>query len=286
MKNNQSTVTINEVLERHKGKIHFIGAQNGKLKQIQHLIRNSAPNPDRLCVLDGLWAHQMALKAKLEWRSFFLCPECIESPEAIDMAEKVLSLTDDVYAVSLKVFEKLCERDDPGGLLSLAVFPLYSLETLRLGEDSVVLVLDGLEKPGNIGTILRTCDGAHADAVIICNRRARLTHPKLLKGSMGAAFHVPVVETDSLETCRDWLCAHGFSVYLADTRADRTYREYSYSGRTALVMGSERYGITKSWYDGDVSLLSIPMKGQCDSLNVGVAASVILYEICHQKRKL
>jgi TrmH family RNA methyltransferase len=103
---------------------------------------------------------------------------------------------------------------------------------------------------------------------------------------MGAAFHVPVVETDSLEACRVWLYAHGFSVYLADTRANRTYREYSYSGRTALVMGSERYGITKSWYDGDVCLLSIPMKGQCDSLNVGVAASVILYEICHRKRKL
>jgi TrmH family RNA methyltransferase len=279
-------MTIYEVIEQNKGRIRFIGAQNGKLKQVEHLIRNTSPNPDQLCVLDGLWAHQMALKSKLEIRSFIFCPECIHSPEAVEMTERFLGLTDDIYAVSSKVLEKISEREEPGGLISLAVFPRYQTDGLRLSDSSVVVVLDGLEKPGNIGAILRTWDGVAVDAVFICNRRARLTHPKLIKGSMGAAFRIPVIESDSAECCRDWLVEQGFSIYLADTRADQTYREPDYRGRTALVMGSERYGITKPWYDGNAALLSIPMKGACDSLNVGVAASVILYEIGSRKQKL
>ncbi|HPV01966.1 MAG TPA: TrmH family RNA methyltransferase [Clostridiales bacterium] len=135
--------------------------------------------------------------------------------------------------------------------------------------------------PGISG--LSSDDGAGADAVFICNRRARITSPKLVKASMGAVFTVPVIEFDDTEQCIGWLKARNFNIYLADTKACRTYRESDYMGKTALVLGSERYGISEKWYSCGPKEISIPMMGICDSLNVGVAASVIIYEISMKK---
>ena len=100
---------------------------------------------------------------------------------------------------------------------------------------------------------------------------------------MGAVFTIPIIEFGDTSACIMWLKAHHFNIYLADTRAAKTYQSYHYDGNTALVMGSERYGISREWYSCEPQLLSIPMLGMCDSLNVGVAASVILYEICMRK---
>ena len=136
-----------------------------------------------------------------------------------------------------------------------------------------------MENPGNIGIILRTCDGAGVDAVFICNKKARVTNPKLIKSSMGAVFRIPIIEFNDMNVCAKWLKAHNFSIYLADTRANETYKSFDYDGNSALVIGSERYGISGKWYSCNPHLLSIPMLGICDSLNVGVAASVITYEI-------
>ena len=116
------------------------------------------------------------------------------------------------------------------------------------------------------------------DAVFICNRRARITHPKIIKGSMGAAFTKPIVEFSSVEECKSWLKKKNFKIYLTDTRATKTYFEESYEGRVALIVGSERYGITKPWYEGDYEMIMIPMLGQCDSLNVAIATTIIAYE--------
>ena len=167
----------------------------------------------------------------------------------------------------------------PDGLLSICRFPVKRPEDLVLPERAGVVVLDGLEIPGNIGTIIRTCDGAAIDAILVCNRRARLSHPKVIKGSMGAAFRIPIVEFETGVDCAAWLRENGFSIYLADTRAEKTYYDYAYSGRSALIMGSERYGIHKEWYQNDPNMLMIPMLGICDSLNVGVAASILIYEM-------
>ena len=173
---------------------------------------------------------------------------------------------------------KICEKDDPKGMISICKFPLSSVDDIALKKDNIIIVLDGLEIPGNVGTILRTCDGAKIDAVFICNRRARITHPKIVKGSMGAAFTIPVVEFPSVEECRDWLKNKNFELYLTDTRAEKHYFEYDYSNRVAIIVGSERYGITKPWYEGDYNMISIPMLGQCDSLNVAIATTIVAYE--------
>ena len=274
-------MSITEILASHRGRVCAIGPQNGKIAQIRHIQNNTAPNPDRLFVLEGIWAHSRALAAELPLRSFICCPECVHSPEAAALAARMLARTDDVYTVSKNTFLKICDRDEPDGLLSIAAFPSTAPANLPEPErkGGLIVVLDGLEIPGNIGTILRTCDGAGVRAVLLVNRRARLTNPKLIKGSMGAAFTIPVGEFESVAACRAWLGTRGFSVYLADTDAACHYRRQTYARRAALVMGSERYGISREWYDGGAQAVCIPMRGGCDSLNVGVAASILIYEM-------
>lgn len=162
--------------------------------------------------------------------------------------------------------------------MSIAYFSLSDVKDIAFTDKSVVLVLDGVEIPGNVGTMIRVADGAGVDAVFICNRKARMTHPKLLQSSMGSVLNIPIVEFVSADECYEALRSRGFEIYLTDSRAEKSYYEYPYGKRCAFVMGSERYGISRGWYDKDVKLLSIPMFGKCDSLNVGVAATVVCYE--------
>ncbi len=252
------------------------------IKSIQN---NTYHDVERLCVADGLWAHQKLASSDLRILSFIICPERIYSNEALELVEGFMNKAQNVYVVSERLLSKISERDGPDGLVSIVQLPCYEIDCLRLRKNAFIMVLDGLENPGNIGTILRTCDGAAVDAVFVCNRRARITSSKLIKASMGAAFTIPIIEFEDMDECIDWLLAHGFNVYLADTRADKTYKEFGYEGHTALVMGSERYGISEKWYLLNPQRLAIPMLGICDSLNVGVAASVIAYEISMQRLK-
>lgn len=276
---------IQALIDRYKPKVRFAGAQHGKVKQVLSLLSNTKPNPHKLCVLEGIWAHEKSRMASLVLDSFFLCPDLAYSPEALALAEDAMRRAPDIYIVSEKVFERMSERDGPDGLLSIAQFPRWQQQDIPLGENTLLVVLDGVEIPGNIGTILRTMDGCGADAMLLCNRRARLTHPKLIKGSMGAAFFKPIVEFEDTAEAIAFLQSHGFRIFLADTRAPLHYHQQDFSGRVALVMGSERYGITKAWYEAPHEGVSIPMLGQCDSLNVAIATSLLLYQAGMQRLK-
>ena len=263
-----------------------IGEQNPKIKQIRGILSNSKPNPQKLFAAEGIWMLGMCEKFGTPIDSLFLCPEHIRTAEAARLAQNIAARTAQRYTVSAKTFEKISERGQPDGLFALAQLPKHDIEAFSPANDAVLLVLDGVEIPGNVGTMMRMADGAGVDAVFLCNRKARLTHPKLIKGSQGAVLSVPFFEFDSVQGCRAWLDSHGFTVYLADTRAKLYYYDEPFGKKTALVMGSERYGISREWYDGSYEMIAIPMCGSCDSLNVGVAATVLAYEAVKKNKFL
>ena len=263
-----------------------IGEQNPKIKQVRAILSNTKPNPHKLFVAEGIWILSLCEKFNAPIDCLILCPEHIRTPEAAALADKLAARTDERFTVSAKTFEKISERGQPDGLLALAGLPRHDIATFAPGEDAVLLVLDGIEIPGNVGTMLRMADGAGVDGVFLCNRKARMTHPKLIKGSQGAVLSVPFFEFESVAACRAWLEEHGFAVYLADTRAERYYFDEPFGVKTALVMGSERYGISRAWYEGDYRMIAIPMEGSCDSLNVGVAATVLAYEAVRKNKFL
>lgn len=273
---------MNEELQTVLDRFGFlpIGEQNPKIKQIKGILSNTKPNPHKLFIGEGIWILKMCEQFRTPIEDLILCPDHIRTAEACELIKKLAARAEKLYTVSAKTFEKISERGQPDGLLALCRLPQFELHDFHPPKNAVLLVLDGVEIPGNIGTMLRMADGAGVDGVLLCNRKARLTHPKLIKGSQGAILSVPTFEFESVEECRSWLRKNGVTVYLADTRAERSYFEEPFGRKCALVMGSERYGISREWYDGDHRMISIPMQGNCDSLNVGVAATVLAYEAC------
>lgn len=281
-----NTLKLNQLLEKYQWKIKRLGPQNEKVVEIRSILHNTFNSDERRFVTEGMWAHHKLRMTDIHIEYCLFCLEMMYSNEAIELVEAFMNSTDDIYVVSPKTFQRLSDRDDPDGFISVGILPVYHKEDLGIRDDAVIVILDGLESPGNIGTILRSCDGAGVDAVIICNPKARVNNPKLIKASMGAVFTVPIVYFEHPSECITWLKNHRFHIYLADSEARSFYGNRVYGGNTALVLGSERYGISQEWYNHPVQTLTIPMSGSCDSLNVGVAASILTYEICLRKKAL
>ena len=200
-----------------------IGESNGRIRRVKGIISNTKPNPEKLFVAEGIWLASMCLKFGTRIDSLIVCPEYVRTPEVAALIRNLCGRTDARFSVSAKTYEKISEKDRPDGVMVVAALPQRDAADFVPPERAVVLVIDGVEIPGNAGTMLRMADGAGADAVFFCNRKVRMTHPKLIKSSQGAVLTVPVYEFESVAECRAWLKKFGFTVYLADTRADKFY---------------------------------------------------------------
>jgi TrmH family RNA methyltransferase len=261
-----------------------IGAQHPKIRQVISIQKNSAPNPHKLFIAEGLWAHNLLLENNIAIDTFFWSPEAAYGDEARKRADELAERARCAYQVSERTLARISERDKPDGLLSLAYLPQWTPEAVPLSPSALVMVADGMEIPGNLGTLIRTADACRVDCLILTNRRTRLTHPKLFRASQGMVLTTPIIEFDQPEDAVAWLRANEFEVFLADTDEAKNYRACRYQlRRTAFVLGAERYGIPKAWYQPDFNRVFIPMLGAADSLNVSVSAAVLLYEARAQK---
>ena len=262
-----------------------IGIGHPAVKDVLAILRNSAANRFGLVVAEGLWAVHLTLDLRLRIDKFFACPEILRSDDARKRAAELTKLARRSFQVSEKTMTRMSERGEVDGLLALVEMPVWHLEQLNLGHSALVLVSDGIEIPGNLGTLIRTLDACAADALLMTNRRTRMSHPKVFRGSQGMSLSVPHVEFDDVADAINWLKRNKFAVYLADTSEGENYRQLDYSGRTAIVVGSERYGISKPWYEHGFARVGVPMLGRADSLNVSVSASVLLYEARAHKNR-
>ncbi len=264
-------------------KCRFSGKSAASVRLVQSVQNNSRANPEKLVSVEGIWEAGLLLKYGVEIKSVFLNANGITSLEAYQTAMDIITVASEVHIVSDSTFGKMAEIGTSAGILVLARFPQKKLDFLSQQSEQLLIVLDGLEIPGNIGTIIRSCDGTDTDAVIICNRKTRLSHPKLIRSSQGSCFKIPIIE-DEVSNVITWLSQNGYRIILTDTDADRYYFEDGYKGKIAIVMGSERYGISKPWYQIKADSIKIPMYGDCDSLNVGIAATMILYEAAIRRK--
>lgn len=255
-----------------------IGPTHPAVKDVLAIERNTAPNRFGLVVAEGLWAVKLALDHNLRIDKFFLCPELIRSDDARGTADELAKRARRSFRMSEKTLARMSERGEPDGLLALVEMPQWYPEQIDFGPSALVLVTDGIEIPGNLGTLIRTLDACKADLLIMTNRRTRMSHPKVLRGSQGMSLVMPHIEFEDTAEAITWLDRHGFTVYLADTDESVNYRQVDYRGRIAIVVGSERYGISKPWYEHGFRCIGVPMLGEADSLNVSVSASVLLYE--------
>jgi TrmH family RNA methyltransferase len=249
------------------------------VRQFLRLKQGGAPGEFGAVALEGLWWITRAADAGVLLTVVFVCPPLLRGHEV----DRLLDGLRDAVAleVSEKVLRRMVDRDGPDGLAAIARLRPWQVADIRLSPKACVVVADRFENPGNLGTLVRCADGAGAAGVIIAERRTRALHPFALRSSMGTVFSVPVVEMDRPEAL-DWLRAAGFRLMAADPGAPLSYRAADYQGRVAIVLGSERYGLPQFWRDAADVLVSIPMLGIADSLNVGHAAALLLYEALHR----
>ena len=255
-----------------------IGAGHPAFKELVRIRRGSAAGNSRVTA-EGLWAVQLVLRLGTRIERFFCCPELVHSEGARTCAAAARERAGESFSLSAKSMRRISDRNAPEGLLALVTMPRWRLDELRIGERALVVVADGLENPGNLGTLLRTADGAGADLVMITNRRTHVSHPQVFRASHGMSLKVPQVEFARVEDAVAWLRRHGCTVYLAAPGGGAHYRQLDCGGRTALVFGGERFGLSPTWANQGFRRVAIPMLGAADSLNVAAAAAVLLYEV-------
>ena len=254
-----------------------IGTGHAAFKELLRTRRGSAAD-DGAVIAEGLWAVRLVLRLGIPIERLFCCTELIRSESARACAAAAADSAGETFRVSAKSMRRIAERDAPEGLVALVRMPRWSAAEIRLSADALVVVTDGLEAPGNLGTLLRAADGAGAELVVVTNRRTRISHPQVFRASRGMSLKVPHLEFARAEDAAAWLGRRHCTIYLAAPDGGAHYRQFECDGRTALVFGSERFGLSSTWEERGCRRVAIPMLGAADSLNVAVAASILLYE--------
>jgi TrmH family RNA methyltransferase len=187
-----------------------------------------------------------------------------------------------VRTTNEKVFEKLAFGDRAEGMLAIVRIPSTALDDLDLRPEPLVVVLEGVEKPGNLGAALRSVDGAGADALIVASGRTDPFNPNVIRASAGTVFSVPLATADTADVIA-WLGARGIRIVAARVGAPAAYTDADLRGPLAIALGSEAGGLTAAWDGEGIEAVSLPMHGIADSLNVSVTAAVLLYEARRQR---
>ena len=258
-------------------------AQNPKIKDFLALQEKSRLRREKgLFVVEGRRELLHCLEAGFSPRTIFVCEEILGTGEM----EAVLGAAGEgctVFSVSANVYDRMAYRSGTEGVTAIMQARNLRLEELRFrNEEPLIVVVEAVEKPGNLGAILRSADAAGADAVIVCDPLTDLYNPNLIRASIGAVFSVPVVAASSAETI-EWLRSRGVTIYTAQLQDSSWYYDCDMKKATAIVMGTEATGLTGIWREAADRHIRIPMLGKLDSLNVSVSAAVLLFEAVRQR---
>ncbi|GAA5512223.1 23S rRNA (uridine(2479)-2'-O)-methyltransferase [Deinococcus carri] len=250
--------------------------QNPQVKRLVRLRQRREREREGVILIEGARELSRAVAAGLTPSTLYTCA-ALYSPEAHEVAA---TLPGPRVPLSREAFEKVSGRENPDGLLALV--PTPAPRPPEPGEDTVLVVLHGLEKPGNIGAILRTADAAGAAGVLVLGRGADVYSPNVIRASQGSVFTLPVAALDE-EEALTWLAAHAFTRVACTPDAPQVYWDAPLTGRVALVLGAEHEGLPPAWRAAEVPV-RVPMHGAADSLNVATAAALVLYECVRQRR--
>lgn len=249
--------------------------QNPKIKQLLALQEKSRLRRETgLFVVEGRRELEHCLKAGFEPECLFFCPE-IGSPLADSFPGKR-------FEVSKEVYSKIAYREGTEGVIAEIRAKERPLEKLELGENPLIAVLESVEKPGNLGAVLRSADAAGVDAVVICDPLTDLYNPNLIRASLGAVFTVPVAVCSSDEAI-SFFKQRGIRILTAQLQDSELYYDTPMTGSTAIVMGTESTGLSNAWREAADAHIRIPMLGELDSLNVSVSAAILLFEAVRQR---
>lgn len=255
--------------------------QNSLVKMAVRLRERRERDESDLFLIEGYREMKRAVDAGREIQTLFYCPELF-------LKENETKLIDESRAkpvlCSKEVFAKISYRDRPDGLLGIARQIHLKLVDLKakLSSNPFLLIAESIEKPGNLGTILRSCDAAGVDAVIVCDPTTDIHNPNVVRSSVGTLFTLPVLEVGGEETLA-FLRQHRIRIAAATPHAKESFMTANLTGPIAIAMGTEQYGLSESWMKRADCQVRIPMRGIADSLNVASATTLLLYEVLRQR---
>jgi TrmH family RNA methyltransferase len=232
-------------------------------------------------LVEGREELALALGGGARPQTLFVCPELLRPAEAA-LLQQASAAAGEVIEVTPAVFARLSYRENPDGWLAIVPAPSASLDSIALGPSPLLLVAEAVEKPGNLGALLRSADAAGVTAVVVCDPATDINNPNVVRSSRGTRFTVPVVEAGTSETLA-WLAAHGVRVAAATPQAALIYTDADLRGPLAIAVGGEAQGLTAAWLDSADLRVRIPMRGQVNSLNVAASAALLLYEAVRQR---
>lgn len=279
-------------------------ATNPKIKNLLLLQEKSKARREQgLFVVEGQRELQHCIEAGYKIHTVFVCPEVFNASAPSDSVENYFlgrcpknqfstssvlrhptraEASPSIIEVPVSLYHKIAYREGTEGIIAEVEAKHVGLEDLVLPENPLIVVLEAVEKPGNLGAVLRSADAAKADAVIVCDPLTDLYNPNLIRASIGAIFTVPTVAASSEDTIA-FLKARGIKILTAQLQDSSLYYDVDMKCGTAIVMGTESTGLTDVWRRAADAHIRIPMLGQLDSLNVSVSASILLFEAVRQR---
>lgn len=252
---------------------------NPKIKHLISLDKSRERKKLGLFVIEGLKELMLAESNGYEIESVFYSTHLIEGATL----QKAGFQKSQLWAVGQNVFEKIAYRESTGGVIGIARHKSHLLDDLKLSKNPLLLILEGVEKPGNLGAILRTADAAGVDAVIICDPQTDFYNPNVIRSSIGCVFTNQTAAATSDETIA-WLKEKQIKIFCTYLGGSIPYTSASFQQPCAIVMGSESSGLTDGWIKNSDTNIIIPMKGKIDSMNVSVSAAIVVFEALRQRQ--
>jgi TrmH family RNA methyltransferase len=256
--------------------------QNPRIKQLVRLRERRERDDAGLFLIEGYREVRRALEKQVKLHELYYAPDWFLGGNEPALLEQAQAAGAKLYELTQEAFAKCSYRDRPDGLLAVAPQWRRGLGDLALSPHPFLLVVESIEKPGNLGTILRSADAAGVDAVIVCDAVTDLFNPNVVRSSTGVLFSVPVVVEESAAVLA-WLKDKGIRVVATTPDTPKLYTQTDLRGPLAIVMGSEQYGLSEFWLKESNALVRIPMAGQADSLNVAMATIITLFEAVRQR---
>ncbi len=265
--------------------LEIISTNNAKIKYVAQLQKKSFIRKEfKEFVIEGRREILAALKNDYKLKTIFFYPDLF--PENLLFKWiKSYDIKAEVIKISKNVYKKIAYRNSTEGILVIAKMKEHGIDNLQLSDNPYLLVAEGLEKPGNVGAILRTVDGAGAEALIMVNSVVDIYNPNVIRASLGMVFSIPIALTD-LSDLKRFLIDRKIALYAATLQNAHLYFKENYLTPVAMAVGAEDKGLSEAIRDIAFKTVYIPMKGQADSLNVSVSAAVLLYEVVRQRMAL
>lgn len=258
--------------------------QNKEIKwllQLQEKSRNR--RKERSFIVEGKREVSLAIKSKYRPIHLYFVPELVDSQEVVELAKTNKDKHAEITEISKEVYDKIAYRGSTEGLIAVFRSIEHKLENLSFKNDSpLILVAEAPEKPGNIGAILRTADAAAVDAVIIANPKTDLYNPNIIRSSVGCVF-TNKIATGTTSEIIEFLKQEKIEIYAAALQASKAYHELNFKKASAIVMGTEATGLSDEWLENSTQNIIIPMHGEIDSMNVSVAAGILIFEAKRQR---